>query len=265
MDWNGILNRIESGEGPTTEERAIEAADYSHLDLQKFGAYLAAQGLDASEGPQPDSQSDLKNCGALADLGGDQRATLYGVLAFGKTPQKYVQTANFWVEGVAYEGSNRASNVLQVAEAKGTVDEQVSRAMGWFVGLGRFESYGEVRREDRWLLPRRALREAIVNAVVHRDYALVGSHILLEVFEDHVDVTSPGALPNHMDVEHVLRGALPRARNQQLAHYMLVNRFMERRGRGWPIMREAMAAFNGTEPTLLHDKENRVVQVRFSL
>ena len=77
MDWNGILNRIESGKGPTTEERAIEAADSSHLDLQKFGAYLAAQGLDASEGPQPDSQSDLKNCGALADLGGDQRATLY--------------------------------------------------------------------------------------------------------------------------------------------------------------------------------------------
>ena len=248
-----------------TEERTIEAADSSHLELQKLGAYLAAQGLDASEGPQPDSQSDFKNCGALADLGGELRATLYGVLAFGKTPQKYVQTASFWVEGVAYEGSNRASNVLQVAEAKGTVDEQVSRAMGWFTGLGRFESYGEVLREDRWLLPRRALREAIVNAVVHRDYALVGSHILLEVFDDHVDVTSPGALPNHMAVEHVLRGALPRARNQQLAHYMLVNRLMERRGRGWPIMREAMMAFNGTEPELLHDKENRVVQVRFSL
>ena len=248
-----------------TEERTIEAADSSHLDLQKFDAYLAVQGLDSSEGPQPDSQSDLRNCGALADSGGELRPTLYGVLAFGKTPQKYVQTANFWVEGVAYEGQNRASNVLQVAQAKGTVDEQVSRAMGWFAGLGRFESYGELRREDRWLLPGKALREAIVNAVVHRDYALVGSHILLEVFEDHVDVTSPGALPNHMDEEHVLRGALPRARNQQLAHFMLANGFMERRGRGWPIMREEMMAFNGTEPSLLHDKENRVVQVRFSL
>ena len=249
-----------------TEERAIEAADTSHLDLQKLDAYLAAQGLDAADGPQPDSQSDLRNCGALAaDSDGSLRPTLYGVLAFGKVPQTYVQTANFWVEGVAYEGSSRASDVLQVAEAKGTVDEQVRRAMGWFAGLGRFESYGEMLRKDRWLLPGKALREAIVNAVVHRDYALVGSHILLEVFEHHVDVTSPGALPNHMDVEHVLRGALPRARNQQLAHFMLVNRFMERRGRGWPIMREAMMAFNGTEPTLLHDKDNRVVRVRFSL
>ena len=125
--------------GVSTELSTIEAADSSHLYLQKFAAYLVAQRL---EGAQPDLQSALRNCGALADLGGELRATLYGVLAFGKTPQKYVQTANFWVEGVAYEGSNRASNVLQVAEAKGTVDEQVSRAMGWFTGLGRFESYG---------------------------------------------------------------------------------------------------------------------------
>ena len=248
--------------GVSTELSTIEAADSSHLYLQKFAAYLVAQRL---EGAQPDLQSALRNCGALADLGGELRATLYGVLAFGKTPQKYVQTANFWVKGVAYEGSNRASNVLQVAEAKGTVDEQVSRATEWFTGLGRYESYGEMLREDRWLLPRRALREAIVNAVVHRDYALVGSHILLEVFDDHVDVTSPGALPNRMDVEHVLRGALPRARNQQLAHYMVVNRFMTRRGGAWPAMREAMMAFNGTEPELLHDRDNRVVRVRFWL
>ena len=248
-----------------TEERTIEAADSSHLDLQKLDAFLVAQGLDTSDDPQPDSRSDLRNCRALADFGGELRPTLYGVMAFGKTPQKYVQTANFWVEGVAYSGANRASDVLQVADAKGTVDEQVSRAMGWFTGLGRFESYGDVLRKDRWLLPAKALREAIVNAVVHRDYAIMGSKILLEVFEDHVDVTSPGALPNHMDEEHVLLGALPLARNQQLAHFMLVHSFMERRGRGWPIMREAMKAFNGTEPELLHYRDARVVQVRFWL
>lgn len=154
--------------------------------------------------------------------------------------------------------------MLQVGEAKGTVDEQVKRAVGWFAGLGRFESYGELR-QDRRLLPSKAIREALVNAVAHRDYAIVGAKVLLEVFADHVDVTSPGSLPNHMDVQHVLRGALPRARNQQLAHFMQVSGLMERRGRGWPLMREAMRTFNQTEPELLHDRDNRAVRVRFWL
>lgn len=119
-----------------TEERTIQGADASHLDLQKLEAFLAAQGLDVTEDPQPDPESDLRSCGALADAGGELRPTVYGVLAFGKEPQKYAQTARFWVEGVAYEGADRASDVLQVAEAKGTVDEQVQRAAGWFRGLG---------------------------------------------------------------------------------------------------------------------------------
>ena len=248
-----------------TEERTIQAADIAHIDLQKFRTYLAAQGLNTENSPQPDDESDLRNRGALAEIGGDMRATLYGVLAFGKDPQRYPQTSSFWVEGVAYEGKDRASRVLQVAEAKGSVDEQVNRAVGWFDGLGRFESYGELLREDRRLLPRPAIREALVNAVVHRDYAITGSSILLEVFAQHVDVTSPGALPNHMDVGHVLDGAHPRSRNELLANFMLVRGFMEKRGRGWPMMRQAMREFNDTEPKLLPDERNRIVRVRFHL
>ena len=248
-----------------TEERTIQGADASHLDMQKLRAFLSAQGLNVTDDPQLDAESDLRNCGALADAGGALRPTLYGVLALGKEPQKYPQTSSFWVEGVAYEGTSRASKVLQVGEAKGTADEQVQRAAGWFAGLARFESYGELLRRDRRLLPSKAIREALVNAVAHRDYAIVGAKVLLEAFADHVDVTSPGSLPNHMDVQHVLRGALPRARNQQLAHFMLVSGLMEKRGRGWPLMLDAMRTFNQTEPELLHDQRNRVVRVRFWL
>ena len=96
------------------------------------------------------------------------RATLHGVLAFGKDPQRYPQTRNFRIECVAYAGDDRASEILQVANAAGRIDEQVDRATGWFLGLGRFESYRGLVREDRYLLPRVAVREALVNAAVHR-------------------------------------------------------------------------------------------------
>ena len=248
-----------------TEERSIQAGAPAHIDLQSFRAYLHALRLDTEEEPQPDDEDDLRNRGVLTELGGALHPTLYGVLAFGKEPQRYPQTRSFRVECVAYEGGDRASRVLQVADAAGRLDEQVQRAAGWFAGLGRFESYRDLIRENRPLLPRPAIREALVNAVVHRDYAITGSKVLFEVFSRRVEVTSPGALPNHTRVESVRAGAHPRSRNESLANFMLAMGFMEQRGRGWPLMRRIMREFNGIEPELVHDERSRFVRVGFCL
>lgn len=248
-----------------TEERSIAAGKLAHIDLEMFRSYLQTLGLDTEEEPQPDDESDLRNRGVLTDLGGTLCPTLYGVLAFGKNPQRYPQTRSFRVECVHYEDDDRASRVLQVADAAGNLGDQVQRATGWFAGLRRMESYRGLIREDRPLLPRSVIREALVNAVVHRDYAITGSQVLLEVFSRRVDLTSPGTLPNHMKVESVLAGAHPRSRNESLANFMLTMGFMEKRGRGWPIMRWAMREFNGTDPELLHDPDSKFVRVRFHL
>ena len=248
-----------------TEERVIQTATVDEIDVQAFRSYLAGQGLETDEEPQPNMQSDLRNRNVIADLGGTLHPTLYGIIAFGKEPQRYPQTGNFRVECVAYNGEDRASDVLQVADGRGTLDDQVRRSVGWFLGLGRFESYSGLVREDRWLLPELAIREALVNAVVHRDYAITGSKVLFEVFADRVDVSSPGSLPNHMSVESVRAGGVPRSRNELMANFMVVKGLMEQRGRGWPIMRRAMREFNGTEPELDHDALVRSVKVTFQL
>ena len=248
-----------------TEERAILDAVPAHIDMEAFWSYLRRLGFDTTDDSQSDSEDDLRNRDVLTDIDGGLRATLYGVLAFARDPQRYARTRNFRIECVAYAGDDRASQVLQVANAGGRLDEQVERAAGWFLGLGRFESYENLTREDRYLLPRRAIREALTNAVTHRDYAITGSKVLLEVFDHRVDVTSPGTLPNHMTVERVRAGANPRSRNESLAHFMAGMGFMEQRGRGWPIMRGEMRAFNGTEPELIHDERNKFVRVGFLL
>ena len=248
-----------------TEERAILDAPPSHIDLDAFRAYLDRLGFDTENDPQPDSAQDLCNRDVVVEFGGKLCATLYGVLAFGKDPQRYRRTRNFRIECVAYAGDDRASKVLQVANATGRINEQVERAVGWFLGLGHFESYGDLIREDRHLLPRRAIREALANAVTHRDYAITGSKVLLEVFDRRVDVTSPGSLPNHLTVERVRAGANPRSRNESMAHFMTAMGFMEQRGRGWLIMHKQMRAFNGTEPELMQEERNKFVRVTFHL
>ena len=248
-----------------TEERTIDAASPSHIDLERFRLYLGQLGLDIDEEPQPTGVDDLRNRGVIREFGGTLLPTLYGIAAFGKSTQAYPQTRNIQVECCAYEGTDRASRVLQVANVTGRLDEQVQRAIGWFSSLGRFEAYGKVIREDRMILPTVALREALVNAVVHRDYSITGSKTLLEVFAGHVDITSPGDLPNHMSVESVRAGGFPRSRNESMAHYMLTMGFMEQRGRGWPVMRRVMREFNGTEPEILNDTHSRFVRVTFKI
>ena len=248
-----------------TEERAIQAAIPEHIDLQAFREYLRAMDIDTLGDVQLDSIDDLRNRGVVIELGDEIHPTLYGVLAFGKEPQRYPQTGNFQIQCVAYEGNDRASRPLQVADARGTLDEQVSRAVGWFAALGRVESYQNLVRKDRPLLPEPALREALVNAVVHRDYAITGSKVFLEAFSHHVDVASPGGLPNHMSVESVRAGAHPRSRNESMANYMFVRGLMEQRGRGWLIMRKEMRDFNETEPDLTQDDHSTSVKVTFHL
>ena len=261
MDWQHVnaLGYI------LTEETAIPDAAPAHIDLEALRFYLQRLGIHTTNDPQPNSEDDLRNRDVLTEIDGGLRATLYGVLAFGRNPQRYSQTRNFRIECMAYAGDDRACEVLQVANTAGRLNEQVERATGWFLDLGRLESHENLIREDRHLLPRRAIREALANAVTHRDYAITGSKVMLEVFDRRVDVTSPGTLPRHMTVERVRAGANPRWRNESLAHFMAGMGFMKGRGRGWLTMREEMRAFNGTAPELIHDERNNRVRLSFLL
>ncbi len=244
-----------------TEERAIEAADISAIDVGTFKDYLERLGLDLQTEPQLELENDLRARGVLTEIGGAHRATLYGLMAFGRQPQATPQTQNFWVECVAYAGTDRADEVLQVAEAKGRLDEQVERSMGWVLGLAHREEYRGIVRKDQALLPRRAVREVLVNAAGHRDYAITGSKILLEVFSDRLELTSPGRLPNGLTIESVTRGGNPRSRNESIANFLLVRGLMEQRGRGWPVVRRAMKEHNGSSPLLEEDRQARFVRV----
>ena len=247
-----------------TEEQAITAATVDDLDVRRFRNHLAHQGLDLAD-PQPALEDDLRNFGALAEFDGRLHPTLFGLLAFGRQPQTFPPTANFWIDCVAYAGTDQGADVVMAREATGRLDEQVLSAAGWARAFGHREEYAGLARQDVPMLPLAAIREALVNAVAHRDYAIIGSKAQLEVFTDRVEVTSPGTLPNHLSLDAVRRGGRTRTRNEQLANFMLARGFMEKRGRGYLVMRQAMLEFNGTEPSIAEDRDSRFVTVTFRL
>ncbi len=247
-----------------TEEQIIPGSGERDVDAEGFRKFLERQGLDLTTDPQPDLATDLRNRSILGFEDGVPRLTLYGVLCFGRQPQQFSVTQNTWIELVAYAGTDRADEVILRGEAKGRADEQIERAIGWTKALGIQETYEGARRTDVPLVPDRALREAIANAVAHRDYAVLGSKTFVEVFSDRVDITSPGVLPNHITEAAALAGGNPRARNQLIAHFLSVAGLMEQRGRGLPIMRREMMRFNGTEPRLQSSTEGGFVRITLS-
>ena len=248
-----------------TEKQVVPTATVQDLDLDEFYSFMRAQGKDTEEEPQPEIESDLNNASVADDFEGALRPTLYGLMAFGKNPQAHPHTTNLFIQCAAYKGTDRGSDVVLVGESKGRLVEQVRRTGDWVRSLGWRERYHGFVREDVPIIPNNILREALVNAVIHRDYAITGSKVQVEIFSDRIDVTSPGTLPNHMTVENARSGGTARSRNEMMANAMVVWRFMEQRGRGWLMMRREMRRFNDTEPELVNDERNRFVRVTFRL
>lgn len=247
-----------------TEERAIPGTGPKDVEVEAFREFMRRRGIDLDATSPLPIEEELRRAEVLTkDLDGRLLVTLYGLLCFGREPQRPQVTRGFHLLLCAYAGTDRAAETLAVAEARGRLDEQVRRAEDWVQGLGRSERYDGLVREDRWILPQRALREALVNAVAHRDYTLLGERAQVDVFDDRVEVTSPGALPNHKTPESVLSGGPPRSRNESIADFLLVQGLMERRGAGFPRMRAAMQGFNGTEPELTTSTAERWVRVTF--
>ena len=244
-----------------TEEQLVPASSVDDVDPRAFRLFLERQGFDLSEEPQLELAADLRTRMVSASFANEERLTVYGALCFGKAPQELHALRHAYVDLVAYAGEDRADEVILHGEATGRVDEQVTRAIGWLKALGVHERYEGARRQDSLVVPERAFREGLVNAVAHRDYAIIGSSILVEVFTNRVDITSPGALPNHLTEATVLAGAAPRSRNQLIVNHLLVSGLMERRGCGFPIMRREMRAFNGTDLGLVSSREGRFVRL----
>ena len=118
-----------------------------------------------------------------------------------------------------------------------------------------------VRREGRWDYPPEAVREVVVNAVVHRDYLLSGTDIELSVYSDRLEVVSPGRLPNGITPAR-MRAGCRSARNELLKDVMRDYGYLEHMGMGVSrkIVR-GMREHNGTEPDLVEGGERFTVRL----
>ncbi len=97
-----------------------------------------------------------------------------------------------------------------------------------------------LQREDKMLYPPFAVREALVNAVCHRDYRLPGRRVEIRQFDDRLEISSPGGLPGYITVDNIVEEHF--SRNPRLVNGLFEWGYIEQLGLGIDRMIEEMVA-----------------------
>ena len=117
------------------------------------------------------------------------------------------------------------------------------------------------RRLERSDYPLEAVREALVNAVAHRDYTITVTDIELSIYTDRIEIISPGRLPNTVTVDK-MRAGYRASRNELIKEMLRDYRYIEATGLGVPRrIIGGMRAHNGTEPDLIEEDDRFLVRL----
>ena len=204
------------------------------------------------------------------DQHGTLRATVGGILLGADDPREWLPNA--YIQAVCYDGSRMDGNrQLDAQDISGPLDQQIRDAMRFVVRNRRVAARQQPARRDVPQYSERAVFEAVVNAVVHRDYAVSGSRIRLFIFEDRLELYSPGGLCNSMTTDDLRSSQF--TRNELLASRLGQcpvgevpgaggrQYFIQRRGEGIGVIEDETFALSGRKPIfeLIGERELKLV------
>lgn len=171
--------------------------------------------------------------------------TVAGLLLFGRNPQAHLPFA--MVSAVHFKGKEIGEEFLDRKEILGTLEDQITDAEAWLrlrvPVAGKISGF---RREDVPEIPAFVLREAVVNAIVHRDYT-IRSQTRIFVFDDRIEIMNPGRLPNTVTLDNIRLG-IHAERNPILTTFLSRLGFASRVGTGIPRMIRLMREHGLPEP-----------------
>jgi predicted HTH transcriptional regulator len=202
------------------------------------------------------------------DEDGIPHPTISGILFAAENPEQYI--SNAYIQVICYIGDNRNSTQLDAQDISGPLDIQIKEACKFVQRNMKIRAIKNPGRIETPQYSLNAVFEAIVNAVVHRDYSIYGSKVRLHIFSDRLELYSPGSIPNTMTVDSLL---LRQSSRNELLSSLLARcpmnfdapgskRFfiMDKRGEGVPIIISESSELSGKKPEylLIDDTELRL-------
>jgi ATP-dependent DNA helicase RecG len=255
-----IFGYISSRGQPRNDENVVEEAALTDLDDTALARYLDQLQADRPgtgyfSGPRDEVLTQLHVC---AHAGAVLRPTLAGLLMFGKYPQEFFPQLR--ITFVQFYGTTEdepapgGARFLDNRAFEASIPEMVTRAEHYVMSAMRKAALIEgILRRDIPEYPQVALREAIVNAVAHRDYSsfVRGSTIDVKMFADRLEVRSPGGLHGNVTLDNIEEEHS--TRNARLMRMMEDLHIVENRGSGIKAMLRALREAN-LEPPSFDDR-----------
>lgn len=230
-----LLERGDAG----YEAQLLANATLADLDEQRILRYLDQVAFSATEDI---TQALLaRGCVAYAEsvLGATPvvTPTVAGMLLFGRAPQQFVRSAE--IICVRYAGQIMSDEFVR-QDIGGTLAEQIRQAEAFvFSNMRREMRINGLAREDSAEYPLAVVREAIVNAICHRDYSIRGEGIRLLMFSNRLEVYSPGRLPGHVTLHNLKDERY--SRNEAIVAVLSDMGYIERLGYGIDRMISTMS------------------------
>lgn len=208
-DKDEILRFYQSSGNLYADEMIVENTSIKDIDLDKIKNYLIAQKKNVSN----IDERLLINLGVLKN----KKLTLGGLLFFGNNPQQYKPV--FLIKAVSFFGNSiGGKDYRESLNIQGTIPEMFDAGVRFFKNNLKHTQQDQNFNSPGILeIAQVAIEELLQNALVHRDY-FRNSPIRLFIFDNWIEIISPGKLPNNLTIENIKLGNAV-ARNNLLVSY----------------------------------------------
>ena len=219
------------------DEQALPRLDVTDLDLDAVSRYI-------SDYEQLDLGDDIQRLLRAWRLYDGAHPTVGGLVLFGRAPQEELESSRVVVG--AFDGADIGNDFIDRKDLSGglfDIVRQVEVFLRLHLRTGHVVVGFEPERREE--IPLAALREAVVNALVHRDYTIPGATRIF-VLSDRVEVRSPGRTPNSVDAD-AMRAGVHVTRNPHIYSRVADAQLATRAGTGIRRIARLLREANGTE------------------
>lgn len=195
------------------------------LNLEKIEQVFESRGKRVNK-------DKLQSLGILVPYARHLVPSIGGLILFGKIPELQHYFPDARVSCARFIGDNK-SNILDRLDIEGTILDAIESVPKFIARNTRLTAQiKEIRRKDISEYPPVAIREVLINALVHNDYSINGAHIQVAIFDNRLEIQNPGTLPFGFTMED-LKAGVSRVRNRVIARVFHELQLMEVWGSGY--------------------------------
>ncbi|WP_340695723.1 ATP-binding protein [Hydrogenobacter thermophilus] len=252
LEGQGLINFLLQKTGQTWNGLIEEKATLDDIDISTIEKFIS---LAKDKIPSISLEKDWKVILEKLNLIREGKITNACILLFSKNPQK------FYIQAKIKVGRFKSlTEIISTDVIEGNLFEQLEKSLNilmtkYLISKTTFEG---IYRKEMLEYPYEALREAIINALIHRDY-LSTSDIQIRVYDDRLVIMNPGSLPPEITIEMLKSEHPSKPRNPLLANIFFYAGFIETWGRGTIKIIEACKNYGLPEPEFENNGFMKVV------